>query len=76
MFVEPWPEHFQRARQEWPLLVEQLRDMGAQHAHTAPIHDFLLSRSFPVDIRHNAKIFREKLAVLAARRLRASGLQG
>jgi hypothetical protein len=30
----------------------------------------LFHPSFPVDIRHNAKIFREKLAVWAARRVR------
>ena len=30
---------------------------------------FLFHPSFPVDIRHNAKIFREKLAVWATRKL-------
>ena len=34
------------------------------------IRTILFHRSFPVDIRHNAKIFREKLAVWATRRLR------
>ena len=29
-----------------------------------------LSAAFPVDVRHNAKIFREKLAAWAAKRLR------
>ena len=29
---------------------------------TREIETFLLHPSFPVDIRHNAKIFREKLA--------------
>jgi hypothetical protein len=32
---------------------------------TAGIADFMLHPSFPVDIRHNAKIFREHLAVWA-----------
>ena len=42
--------------------------MAALHAHTAEIEDFILVlQSLPVDIRHNAKIFREKLAVLAER---------
>ena len=39
-------------------------------AHTKGIETILFHPAFPVDIRHNAKIFREKLAVWAARRLR------
>ena len=35
----------------------------------AIIKTFLFHPAFPVDIRHNAKIFREKLAVWAAREL-------
>lgn len=46
-------------------LFAQLRDLAVQHPHTAGIDDFLVHQSFPVDIRHNAKIFREKLAVWA-----------
>ncbi len=47
----------------------ELIERGAAFAHTQNIQTFLFHRSFPVDIRHNAKIFREKLAVWAARRL-------
>lgn len=36
---------------------------------TEDIRHFLAHPSFPVDIRHNAKIFREQLALWAARRL-------
>jgi acyl-CoA synthetase (AMP-forming)/AMP-acid ligase II len=36
---------------------------------TRDIQKVLFHQSFPVDIRHNAKIFREKLAVWAAQRL-------
>jgi acyl-CoA synthetase (AMP-forming)/AMP-acid ligase II len=53
---------------------EQLRlellEIGAKHAHTASIRTILFHSAFPVDIRHNAKIFREKLAVWAAKRAR------
>ena len=35
----------------------------------AGIDDFLFMKDFPVDIRHNAKIFREKLTVEAEKRL-------
>jgi hypothetical protein len=50
---------------EQKLFVE-LKQMAALHEHTADIQHFLCHKSFPVDIRHNAKIFREKLAVWAA----------
>lgn len=43
-----------------------LRALGAAHPHTAGIARFLRHSGFPVDIRHNAKIGREKLAVWAA----------
>jgi olefin beta-lactone synthetase len=53
---------------------EQIRrdllDLGAKYPHTRSIRTILFHRSFPVDIRHNAKIFREKLAVWAAKGLR------
>jgi len=48
---------------------DELRGLGAKHEHTAGIRTFLFKDAFPVDIRHNAKIFREKLALWAARRL-------
>ncbi len=49
--------------------VGELRALGSAHDHTRDITTFLVHPAFPVDIRHNAKIFREKLAVWAARRL-------
>ncbi len=49
-------------------LLNEVRQLAAANPLTAAIHDFLLHPAFPVDIRHNAKIFREKLAVWAARR--------
>ena len=49
---------------------EELRRLGAAHAHTRDIGTFLFHPAFPVDVRHNAKIFREKLAVWAAGKLR------
>ena len=44
----------------------ELRALGACHRHTARVTAFLLHPGFPVDIRHNAKIGREKLAAWAA----------
>ena len=42
---------------------------AAAHIHTHGITTILFHPGFPVDIRHNAKIFREKLAVWAGGRL-------
>lgn len=52
-----------------PAIAAALRAVAAAHAHTAGIADFLPHKAFPVDIRHNAKIGREKLAVWAATQL-------
>ncbi len=47
-------------------LRQELLALGARHVHTRSIRTILFHPGFPVDIRHNAKIFREKLAVWAA----------
>lgn len=73
VFVEPWPEHWPAAKSQWPNLQSELRDLAKKYPHTSLIENFLLLRALPVDIRHNAKIFREKLAVVAARKLGESG---
>ena len=48
----------------------ELRELGSRHEMTRDIQTFLFHPAFPVDVRHNAKIFREKLALWAARQLR------
>ena len=50
-------------------LEQELRQLATSNELTASIKDFLVHKGFPVDIRHNAKIFREKLAVWAAEQL-------
>jgi acyl-CoA synthetase (AMP-forming)/AMP-acid ligase II len=54
---------------------EELRRLGTAHAHTRDINTVLFHPAFPVDVRHNAKIFREKLAKWAAEKLAAGKLQ-
>ena len=56
-------------RAEQQRLTEELLDRGARFAHTRNIRTVLFHPSFPVDARHNAKIFREKLAAWATREL-------
>jgi olefin beta-lactone synthetase len=48
----------------------ELLGIARDHIHTHNIDTILFHPSFPVDIRHNAKIFREKLAVWAAEQLK------
>jgi acyl-CoA synthetase (AMP-forming)/AMP-acid ligase II len=69
--VEPAAGRWPRTGRERQSLLAALRTLGQAHRHTAAIEHFLVHRSLPVDVRHNAKIFREKLAVWAARRLPA-----
>lgn len=52
-------------------LRKELLELGAKFEQTRSIQTILFHRAFPVDIRHNSKIFREKLAVWAAKRLGA-----
>jgi len=47
----------------------QLLAIGSACSHTRGVTTILFHPAFPVDIRHNAKIFREKLACWAAGRL-------
>jgi acyl-CoA synthetase (AMP-forming)/AMP-acid ligase II len=49
-------------------LTHGLLEIGSKHEHTRAITTILYHPAFPVDVRHNAKIFREKLAAWAARR--------
>lgn len=67
--VEPWPEMRPKSRADSQQWIEELRTLGAANDLTRDVRDFLIHLAMPVDIRHNAKIFREKLAVWAAGRL-------
>lgn len=50
-------------------VMAELVKLGAKRSITRPIRLILFHDRFPVDIRHNAKIYREKLAVWAAEKL-------
>lgn len=51
-------------------LVDELRALARQHPTTANLQDFRFFSPFPVDVRHNAKIFREQLAAWAEKGMR------
>ncbi|MFC1744913.1 fatty acid CoA ligase family protein [Candidatus Riflebacteria bacterium] len=45
--------------------LKELKELATAYEHTKEIKVFLQHPAFPVDIRHNAKIFREKLTTWA-----------
>jgi len=51
-------------------LLHELHELGCSNHITRGISDILFKKKFPVDPRHNAKIFREKLALWASKRIR------
>ncbi|SVD11322.1 uncharacterized protein METZ01_LOCUS364176, partial [marine metagenome] len=51
-------------------LLHELKALGQQQPCTRNIEHFLVHPKFPVDIRHNAKIEREELAVWAGAKLK------
>ena len=67
--AEPWPGRFPKTPADRERLINELQKLGQANPLTASIKHYLLHPSLPVDIRHNAKIFREKLAVWAAEQL-------
>lgn len=57
---------------EWPRIERELRALRSRAECSRAIEVFLRHDGFPVDIRHNAKIGREKLAIWAAGRVSSS----
>jgi acyl-CoA synthetase (AMP-forming)/AMP-acid ligase II/pimeloyl-ACP methyl ester carboxylesterase len=67
--VEPLPEFWPDTPQKEEAFRAELRALAVQTPLTASITTFFFHRSFPVDARHNAKIFREQLQEWADRSL-------
>jgi hypothetical protein len=61
LVVEPLPEFWPENSQHEEAFRAELRALAQQSPLTASITTFFFHRSFPVDARHNAKIFREQL---------------
>lgn len=51
------------------ILKKELLEIAKENDATRKIETVLFHKSFPVDIRHNSKIFREKLAAWAQKRI-------
>jgi len=65
--IEPHPHFFPKTQEERERFVRELRALGEADAVTASIRKFFFHPSFPVDGRHNAKIFRDKLGEWASK---------
>ena len=63
------PEKGRRGR-DFAALFDELLEIARNNERTRTIRHILFHKSFPVDIRHNSKIFREKLAIWADEQLR------
>lgn len=59
---------------ERSLLFHELKVLASSYPHTRNIKLFFVHDNFPVDIRHNAKIFREKLKAWAEAQWRKKSL--
>jgi acyl-CoA synthetase (AMP-forming)/AMP-acid ligase II len=70
LIIEPCKKHGNTRA-----LLAEVREMAGRHPLTDSIEYFLVHPSFPVDIRHNAKIFRERLARWAENRIKIRGGQ-
>ena len=59
------PENKNRVANNRADFIQELLEIAAASTHTQSIKKVLFYPDFPVDVRHNAKIFREKLAAWA-----------
>ena len=68
--IEPHPGQFPATADEVTRFRDELLQLGVAHPVTAGISTVLFHRAFPVDVRHNVKIARDKLALWAAEQVR------
>jgi acyl-coenzyme A synthetase/AMP-(fatty) acid ligase len=59
------PENKNRVTKDRGTFIRELLKIAASSPQTRVINKILFHPDFPVDVRHNAKIFREKLTIWA-----------
>lgn len=69
LWVEPIEDDFPAGASAEQRFVDELREHASKHAAAAVVEGFLFHKSFPVDVRHNAKIHRGTLKREAEARL-------
>jgi acyl-CoA synthetase (AMP-forming)/AMP-acid ligase II len=67
--IEPHPDTFPAAPDATARFTAELLRLGSANPLTAGITAVLFHQAFPVDVRHNVKISRDKLASWAATQL-------
>ena len=60
--AEPWPEHWPGTKTSQEQLKSELLELCNANEKSKAVARVFLKKRLPVDIRHNSKIFREKLA--------------
>ncbi|QDT42024.1 Long-chain-fatty-acid--CoA ligase [Gimesia alba] len=70
IIVEPEQGDFPESQSARDQLTQELLALGQANPLTESIETILFHHSLPVDIRHNVKIFREKLAPWAEKQIR------
>lgn len=63
--IEPYPEHFPNSDEQRREFLKELEELGRSNLLTSKIRWYFFHPSFPVDARHNAKIYRDILGVWA-----------
>ncbi|MBN1486069.1 MAG: AMP-binding protein [Anaerolineae bacterium] len=75
LIIEPGQDHKPETPAAQEQFIVELLALGAEYEHTRTIQTVVFyPDSFPVDVRHNAKIQREKLAVWAAEHSERAGV--
>ncbi len=74
--IEPEPDSFPSTSESKREFLNELEILGADDPVSADIKRFFFHPSFPVDSRHNAKIFREQLSAWATEIVREEKRQG
>ncbi|MBQ2821983.1 MAG: AMP-binding protein [Thermoguttaceae bacterium] len=69
IIIEPKDSRILQNKARMEYFRKELLELGTASSLTEKIEMILFHPSFPVDIRHNAKIFREKLAVWAEKNI-------
>lgn len=66
IFIEPKPGKFPQTAAEKEAFIKELFKLSKESDMTADINEIIFIGKMPVDVRHNAKIFREKLSAMAS----------
>lgn len=69
LVVEPRPGCYPYSRRSKKIFIERLKEIGSQQDWTRDVKTFFFKKKLPVDVRHNAKIHRLKLAKDFSRRI-------